>query len=706
MTSISFRPGRLESSYQGALYLATAVAHFALILTGQLHPAHAVVIAVALAGAAFRPATIAAVPPLLWNIILVGVIVGSLATALAPPRNFETYFHGLTYLLIYTLTIRYFTRRQDRDDILILLLSLLEISAASIMTISISFLLSLVLYLVSAMSALMLLSLRREYRASLPPESDALKRSQTQDLHQSFFGYSFGTAVAVFAAGFVIFFLIPRMGRSLFSWSTGIHSRVSGFSDTVEMGSVGNLMQSEALVMRFSADPMPSPPHYLRGNALDHYDGRRWTDTAGIRRIRYFRYEETVELRPVTNLAETIKQEIVLEPIDSSVLFALPHAVAVQAPFKFRGILTYENDYFGYPLATPIFDRTIYNAWSVPPTPLEQACLAPPEKELPSRDGEIYLQLPSGTADISRLARQAAGDAQSPCEQAARVRDFLSRNYAYDLNTPSDQADDPVGDFLFNSRRGYCQHFATAMVLMLRSLGIPARLATGFLADEFNSVDRYYLVRESDAHTWAEMLAPNGEWVMVEPTPSSALLQQHNDGPFKWVKDMFDSLRFRWDRWVVDLNLRDQVQLAASFRQRGAMATRGVIGLPGRISALLRQPAAAVLVAALIIGIALWTRLSDRNRPTRERALSGLRREYRRLLRLAERKTRRRRESETLSEFAAAVSASRPDAARPFTAATAAYQRVRFGRMPVENQAVQAIQDARRALRQAPRTDR
>jgi len=698
MSSLTLRPGRLESSYQATLFVSVAVSHLALILTGELHPAHVAVMLAALAAAVFQSERIAAVPPRYWNIALVAVIVGSLTAALQPPRDFATYFHGLTYFVIYTTTIRYFTRQKERDDVVILLLCLLEISAASIMTISVSFLFSLVLYLVSTMSALMLMTIRREYLAALPAAEDRTRRARTQELHPSFFAYSLGAAAAVFAIGFVLFFIIPRMGRSLFSWSTGIHSRVSGFSDTVEMGSVGNLLQSDALVMRVQVDPPQTPPLYLRGAGLDHYDRRRWTDTLGIRRIIYYRFDETVEFKPLTSLDDLVRQEIVLEPIDSSLLFALPGAVAVRAPFKFRGVLQYENDYFGYPLATPIYDRTAYTAWSAPPTDLARACDAPGGEELSPAMREAYLQVPEGMEELARLAQRTAAGASSPCEQAERLRNYLSANYAYDLHTPSDQAADPVSDFLFNSRRGYCQHFGSAMVLMLRSLGIPARLATGFLVDEFNAVDSYYLVRENDSHTWAEMRAPNGEWVLVDPTPAEALHSPPRRGPLKWLGDMVDSLRFRWDRWVVDLNLRDQYQIAQTLRQRGAIATRGVINFPGQLFGLLRQPLFVAPILALVLAYVFWTRMAAKNRPARERALAGLRREYRRLLRLAERKVRPRRESETLTEFAAAVGAAAPVAARAFAEATAGYQRVRFGRYPEELKAARAVERAMRVL--------
>ena len=689
----------LESAYQASLFLALAMAHLALTLTGEVHPAHVAVMALVLAGAALFFPRIAAAPAIAWNLLLAAVIAGSAATALAPPRDFETFFRGLTYFLIYTLTIRYFTRKGGRDDLVILLLSLLEVCAASIMTISLSFLFSLVLCLAIAVSALMLYSLRQEFLASRPAAAAAEPRPRPATLPPAFFAYSVSTAAAVFVLGLAIFFLIPRMSRSLFSWSTGIHTRVPGFSDAVEMGAVGRILRSDALVLRVRVEPpLDRGPLYLRGNALDRYDGRRWTDSASVNGIRYYRYDETVDLEGAATLPGGSKQEIVLEPIDSTVLFALPFARSVQAPFKFRGIVTYHNDYFGFPLATPIYDRILYTVWSVPPPSAEEACA---ETETTDPADRRYLQLPPGMEKIAALAGQAAGDEPSPCRRGLRLRDYLRDNYAYDLNTPSDQAPDPVADFLFNSRRGYCQHFASALVLMLRSQGIPARMGAGFLVEDFNAVDDYYLARENDAHTWAEMRAPSGQWVILDPTPAQAR-EENNTGAWKWAGDIFDSIRFRWDRWVVDLSLRDQVMMAMTVRRRGAVAGQGLLRLPGQAGALLRgilrQPLLWVPIAALL-AYAAWTRRSSRRRAGPRAVRAGLVKEYARLLRQVAKKTRPRRESETLIEYGRALETRAPELAPPFAVATRAYLRVRFGRLPEEERALAAIRSARQQLR-------
>lgn len=719
----TFSTARGDKAFELSLVLTILSAHISLILTGEFHPAHALAILLSLlAGAAFFDRMVS-VPALVWNCLLVLVLFLSLVAALVPPRDFESYFHGISYFLVYVSSIRYLTRKTERDDLVLLLLCLLEVCAASIMTISLAFLGTLFMFVGCMVGSLMLLALRHEvsilalhseriepgdrYEPGVPVSEK--KRPFTTMIPRKIFAFSFLSALAIFVLGFGVFFVIPRISRSFFTWRTGIHSRVPGFSETVELGSVGMTKRRHTLVMRVKVGggSYGPGPLYLRGNALDNYDGRRWSDTLGVKSFSYYRYQDTVALDKMQSLKKSVKQEIIMEPTDGSLLFAIPMIKAVSAPFRYQAVSRYINGYIGFSLGSPIYDRVIYNAWSIPPENIDLVCERdrdPEDDELPKLFRNAYLQMPPGTQRIERLAKSVAGDRASPCEQVRRINDYLMENYTYDLDTPSDQADDPVSDFLFESRRGYCQHFATAAAMMLRGVGIPCRVAAGYLGGEINPIEGYYRIRENDAHTWVEVYLPAGGWMILDPTPPGPL-EKPPWFQVKWLRDIFDSARYRWDVYVVDLTWRDQVAMASGMRRRGAMAGRRLSLLPARMSALIRslvrgRTSLTIIVLALAALYLLWLRPRWSGAESRAKSrVTRLKKEYLRLLKMVEKKGVRRSASETPLELAARLEQMSLPFAAPFRLATEAYQSVRFGNSPHQQHALSAIKEAGECLK-------
>ncbi|HUT53250.1 MAG TPA: DUF3488 and transglutaminase-like domain-containing protein [bacterium] len=712
----------VETAFGLSLLLTIAAAHLCLLLTREIHPLHALAMAASLFLAVFVK-RLRRIPPWTWNALIIILLVLCAASALTPPRSFESYFRAISYFLIYTLIIRYLTRATPRDELVVLLLCLLEVSAASIMTISMTFFASLAFFTVCATSALLLFSLKQQSRAvsiqreriqaieraALGLKTPAAPRPAPVPVPGRFFGFSAAFALAVFIVGFVFFFTIPRVGRGLFSWKTGIHSRVSGFSDTVEFGSLGKIKLSNALVMRVQMDDAAGAGlYYFRGNALEFFDGRAWSDNLGLKAMHRFSYQETVTLDKISSLANSVKQEIILEPIETGILFGIPSINSVAVPFQFRAVLEYHNGYISLPLDTPVYDRVAYTVWSTPLPEGARACEEMRDRGAAGSGGApepAYLSMPSGMERIADLARRVAGNDPSPCARAENIRQYLLMNYAYDLDTPSDAAPDPITDFLFNSRTGYCQHFATAMVLMLRGVGIPARIANGYLAGaDWNPIDNYLSVRESDAHTWVEMLLPAGRWIMFDPTPAAAppprlpAWQQA-------LKDVFDAIKYRWDLYVVDLNLHNQYHMALTIRERGIMATRSIAGLPARTTFLIRSilrsyPLLLAIPAALAVYL-LWARNTSwlgagKQRPGRP-AVRAMR-EYERLLKALGKRGLRRRASETALELARRIEAGAWPFARPVSEATEAYLALRFGPPRPDARAVALIQSALAAV--------
>jgi len=177
-----------------------------------------------------------------------------------------------------------------------------------------------------------------------------------------------------------------------------------------------------------------------------------------------------------------------------------------------------------------------------------------------------YLQLPNVSRDVIALARQVTATLHTPYEMTVAVQQHLLTSYRYSLETETSASVSPLEDFLFTRKTGYCEHYATAMVVMLRTLGIPARLITGFLATEWNDFGNYYTVRQRDAHAWVEVYLPRSGWIMMDPTPASAAPAATG---WETFRRFGESVKLQWDRVFIRYDIRDQIAVVHGLRDSG-----------------------------------------------------------------------------------------------------------------------------------------
>ncbi len=231
------------------------------------------------------------------------------------------------------------------------------------------------------------------------------------------------------------------------------------------------------------------------------------------------------------------------------------------------------------------------------------------------------------TPRIEDLAKKL-GSGFPPREAARNFERYLGDNMAYTLDFVGREADNPIEDFLFRYKSGHCTYFATAMIMMLRSVGIPARLTTGFLGAEFNPLEDYYIVRQSNAHAWVEAYFPQEGWTTIDPTPPSGRPAVETRPTMTLIlRQTWDYLEFRWDRYVMAYGFFDQVgyllELRAFMRRlaRGGERTvvtldrapgKQVLGLPGTsdFDAAPMVFALVVLLAASLLALAWRARSS------------------------------------------------------------------------------------------------
>ena len=186
----------------------------------------------------------------------------------------------------------------------------------------------------------------------------------------------------------------------------------------------------------------------------------------------------------------------------------------------------------------------------------------------------------------------------------AAIETHLRQEYRYDLDSPSGAAKNPLDDFLFESKRGHCEFYSTAMAVMLRTLGVPTRNVTGFIGGTYNRFGRYYAVRQGDAHSWVEVYVDGRGWMRFDPTPpSDAAPQSEITGVFAFVRDFVEAAAQRWNRHVVGYDLKQQISLFRNVRNRysslrSTSSVAQAISSPRRIALL--------LVGVGLCGMGIW----------------------------------------------------------------------------------------------------
>jgi len=585
-------------------------------------------------------------------------------------------------LLVILVALKLLSLRADKDYVQLFTVSFFLLLASTALSTEIYFLAAFVTFFVSLTWALMFRNMKGE--GAVPGAGAAGMR-----VGRSFFGGTALLTLVAFAVTLAMFFAIPRVGIGFFSRHAGALIKVSGFSDRVELGSMGQVKLDPTVVMRVELPgsvQMPSSRMYWRGRAFDNYNNGLWQDTLSGRMFLawtvagdFFIPKEYAD-RSATR--DTVVQNVVLEPLDTTTIFALYPVRRVNGDFRSLSV-----DRSGaLNLAYPPGSRIRYTAYSDPANP-SRAELELEERGAKARPDPKYLQLPEGSDGITRLAMQVTSGSVTDYDKAVRIQGYLKANYAYTLDPPRDKKMGPIEDFLFNSKAGYCEHFATAMALMLRASGVQSRMVTGFYGGEWNEYGGYYLVREQDAHTWVEVRFPESGWVMFDPTPESA--GSRPKPMFGRLSNALDFMRFKWDRYVIYYNLSDQMTAVNSLARAYQSMKKGIseytdrlggdsgLRLPGFSRRDILLPAAILCMIALLAVATYLLR-----RALKGRGVMGRRGSvpfYEEMARLLRRRGHVRPPGVTPMEFAVRLSAGEPEEYGGVVYVTELYNRVRFG---------------------------
>jgi transglutaminase-like putative cysteine protease len=477
-------------------------------------------------------------------------------------------FLGATlHLVLFAMVVRLFSLQRTRDHYMLAVLSFLMVLAAALLTVGSVFLLSFAGFLLVAIVTFVLMEMRHSVAAEQTHAQDprvpatsgnsSSVASPTRRMVHGLLAISPALMLMILAGGFLIFFFLPRVSSRYLSAYTPTSDVSTGFSDRVQLGRIGQIQQSSAVVMHIEIQNDLQGGYDLkwRGIALSTFDGRVWSNSFEQIQIQpagdgSYRLAPRVDPRAAAAMAaRVIRYRVLMEPLGTNVFFLAERPQSLRGNFREvstdaggavydvdadRPINRYEAE---SQLAEPDTDE-LRLAANVAPLGMDQ-----------------YLKLPPLDIRIPKLAEEIAAPAPSNYDKALAVERYLLTHFGYTLELPRTLPPDPLANFLFERKKGHCEYFASSMAVMLRSLGIPSRIVTGFRGGEFNDLTGQYVVRASNAHSWVEAYFPGSGWISFDPTPAGTVPTRTGWSRMQLYVDAAASF---WREWIINYDVGHQ----------------------------------------------------------------------------------------------------------------------------------------------------
>ncbi len=361
-----------------------------------------------------------------------------------------------------------------------------------------------------------------------------------------------------------LFILFPRIGGPIWGLHDETRGGTTGLSEEMSPGMISNLSGSDEVAFRvkFDAELPPNPQRYWRGPVLWHTDGQRWK--ASISGQPPAGRSSLPDFEP---LGAPFKYTVTMEPSNQRWLFALdlpgviPQESALTKDFQLQTV-------------KPITQRVRYDMVSFTEYRTGKISLL---------ERQRALQLPAGVnPETQRLGRRWRAELNNEAAIIdAALRMYATEEFIYTLSPPLLLTADPMDKFLFDTRRGFCEHYSSSFVTLMRAAGVPARVVTGYQGGELNPVGDYLIIRQKDAHAWAEVWLDEFGWVRVDPTAAvapervelsinNALSRQGEAVTFdlpiggklgelvRKFRFGWDSMNNGWNQWVLNYNEAQQ----------------------------------------------------------------------------------------------------------------------------------------------------
>jgi len=485
-----------------------------------------------------------ALPARPWRILLALAGLGAVITAWGSPLG----LNAGTALFLLMIAVKSLEQATQRDREVTVLLCCFLLLAGTLFSRS----LPLFLYDIALLGAILFV-LQRLQRHALSP-AGALSRTGKLLLQ-------------ALPLAIVLFVLFPRVGSGLISLSPSSETAYTGLSNTLSPGDVASLVPSEEVAFRvkFQKLPQVEDGFYWRSRVLTRYDGTRWRPARS----------PSAPPAPLESRGKIAEYSVDLEPTGQRYLPALE--LPLEAPKGTeirRGTSLRREEEVTSRIQYSLSSATSYRTGT-------------PRPEVRSAALRIRPGANPRTRDLVRRLKQ---NTSGPRElMAAILERFAEGGYIYTRNPALLPEENPVDHFLFESREGFCGHYAQALAWTARAAGVPARIVTGYLGGSRNPLGDYWLVRQSDAHAWVELFFPDAGWVRKDPTqalsPDQIVAEEQNgasasegirgrDGPSggilgraaRYAGLAWDAANFGWNYYVLGFTQQRQLRLLAKLR--------------------------------------------------------------------------------------------------------------------------------------------
>ena len=622
-----------DSYFRIISYGFIASAFSALALTGELHAIPTILYSLAFAICFYadtKGTTRFRLREWMWRLLTALYIPFMIVDA----TIFTNRIMALVHLSLFASAAKLFQNKTDRDWLFLYLIAFFQMLLASGLTFNATFIASLMGFLFFFISTLAAFEIRRTRRSVAMSQEEIITRSKpawfskplSKDEEASgnsttrpvrrvryLLGASLSQSLIILALALPFFFMIPRFSSGNLASNFGENHTMTGFSENVELGNLARIKQNTRAVMRVKLESKPSRYIRWRGIALEHYNGKAWS----LETLNGVRYSSSKQMQSSNNedkqidvnferfhqfspspsdqplKDELLLQTIHLEPLNTGTIFGARIVKSLRAPL---GDIR-KDTHTGALSTLELKGRIPYTVTSNIGVPDENELRGDNENDYAEEIRTLYLQKPEAPRDkiqldprIRKLAQEITVSARTNYDKARAIEKYLKTEFRYSLDLKM-ASDDPLSEFLFDVREGHCEYFATAMVMLMRSIGIPARIVNGFQMGEYNRINDLYTVRESDAHSWVEVyflhsktangvergassaqknsdVQAKGIWIEFDPTPSSGLNDYSQGGLRASLRKYMDAMEVFWLDYVVTLDREEQASLMVEIQHR------------------------------------------------------------------------------------------------------------------------------------------
>jgi hypothetical protein len=550
----------IERFFQTSLYLLVLSGFMLLASTGKLDVISVLVVTVALLlrGALLFRGREFTIPEQWTNYFTIAYVAFYAMDYFLISRSF---INATVHLTLFSMAVKLFGVYRERDNIYLALLSFGMVLSAAVLTVDSTFFFGLALFLLLATATFISMEMRRSAR-----QSSGWAREHAGDerkLRSTLSITTFVLLLGVLVAAVALFFALPRRTGGYLGAFAPNNQFVSGFSDSVELGQIGQIQQSSVVVMHIQIAGDTTGRHSLlwRGVALSLFDGRRWQSPENfvvlIPRFRSYdlrKYQAEGDDSSLRSPRANLQYRVSMEPVGTNVFFFAGRPTMLRGDYGALS-MDYNGSLFNNGARGPI------NEYEATSEILEgsAADLASAGRDYPPAISLNYLQLPNMDPRVAVLARQITASAANDYERAQSIENYLQTHFAYTLDLGDRVPADPIAYFLFDRKRGHCEYFASSMAVMLRTLGIPARIVNGFRGGEFNDVTGSYIIRAREAHSWVEVYFPGHGWSAFDPTPAASFSPSSG-----WRRALLylDAAKEFWHDWVINYDLMHQLEVS------------------------------------------------------------------------------------------------------------------------------------------------